>query len=78
MKARKMATPTKRMSGVTLRGHALQTLHLVDRMVNQSSGLFPDLLGRQIRAVQVVRRRSFALHIPVPSPVKRRMGTARR
>jgi len=31
MKARKMATPTKRMSGVTLRGHALQTLHLLDR-----------------------------------------------
>jgi hypothetical protein len=69
MKARKMATPTKRMSGVTLRGHALQTLHLVDRMVNQSSGLFPDLLGKQIRAVEVVRSRPHPHFIsPVPSP----------
>jgi hypothetical protein len=67
--ARKIATPMKRMSGVaallTLRRDALQALRLVDRVVQEPARLFPDLLGKQIRAAQVPQE-ALSLTLDVP------------
>jgi hypothetical protein len=55
----------RRCCALTFLGYASETLHLANRMVDESIRLFPDLLGKQIRAVPVIRRRAHSLLVPV-------------